>query len=60
LVILIDSGSTHNFIDEQAIRNVKAIIIKTTILAIMITNENIMLCDSHTHGLKWFVQDYEF
>jgi len=57
---LIDSGSTHNFIDEQAIRNVKAIIVKTTILAIMITNENIMLCDSHTHGLKWFVQDYEF
>jgi hypothetical protein len=60
LVILIDGGNIHNFIDEQAIKNVKATIVKNKILAVTITNENIMLCDSHTHGLKWFVQDYKF
>lgn len=44
LIILIGSGSTHNFIDEKVMLRIKA----TIVLAVTVANENIMRCDAHS------------
>jgi len=33
---------------------------KSLVLAVMVTNGSIMLCDSYTTGFKWFMQNYKF
>jgi hypothetical protein len=60
LVILIDSISTHSFINEYVINVVKVTIIMTIVSAIIIVNGNVTLCDAHTPRFKWFMQDYKF
>ena len=60
MIILIGSGSIHNFIDEQVVRNIKAATIKTTIkttiIAVPVANGNIMLCDSHVPVILGLMQ----
>jgi hypothetical protein len=60
LVILIDSGSTYSFINKGTIKALKASTSKTTLLAVTVANENVMLCESHSPAFTWFMQDYEF
>ena len=56
MIILIGSGSIHNFIDEQVVRSIKAATIKTTIIAVTVANGNIMLCDSHVPVILGLMQ----
>jgi hypothetical protein len=60
VIILIDSRSTHSFINEYVINVVKVTIIKTIVSAIIVVNGNVTLCDAHTPRFKWFMQDYKF
>jgi hypothetical protein len=60
LVILIDSGSTHNFIDEHIARELQISIERSLVLAVTIANGSTILCDSYTTEFKWFMQNYEF
>ena len=60
MVILIDSRSTHSFINEHVINVVKVTIIKTIVSTITVVNGNVTLCDAHIPGFKWFMQDYKF
>jgi len=46
MIILIDN-CTHNFIDTHMIREIRATIIKTIILVLIIANESVMRCDSY-------------
>lgn len=60
LVILIDIGSTHNFIDEHIAGELQIFIERSLVLAITITNDSTILYDSYTTRFKWFMQNYEF
>jgi hypothetical protein len=60
LIILIDSGSTHNFIDESTISELNGSKSKTTLLAVTVANGNVMLCKMQSPGFTWFMQSYEF
>jgi hypothetical protein len=46
MIILIDN-CTHNFIDTHMIGEIRATIIKTIILVLIIGNESVMRCDSY-------------
>jgi hypothetical protein len=46
MIILIDN-CTHNFIDTHMIGEIRATIIKSIILVLIITNESVMRCDSY-------------
>ena len=48
LVILIDSGSTHSFINKGKIKVLNAPTSKTTLLAVTVANGNVMLCETHS------------
>jgi hypothetical protein len=54
LIILIDSESTHSFIDEKVMLRIKVAMVRTTVLAVTVANENIMRCDAH--NFLWFMQ----
>ena len=60
LIILIDNGSTHSFIDEGAITELNVAKSKTTLLAVTVANGNVMLCEMQSPGFTWFMQSYEF
>lgn len=59
LIILVNSVSTHNFINVSVIKSIKAVIVKSTILAIIMANKNVMLYDAQSPKFTWFIQDYE-
>jgi len=60
LIILINSGSTHSFINESTIKALNATTSKTTLLVVMVANGNVMLCETHSPAFTWFMQSYEF
>jgi hypothetical protein len=60
LVILIDIGSTHSFIDVVVVKDIKAIVVKITVLTVTITNDSFLRCVYHCPKLTWFIQGYEF
>lgn len=60
LIILINNGSTHNFIEESTIKELNAPTSKTTLLAVTVANGNVMLCGTHSPEFTWFMQSYEF
>lgn len=55
LIILIDSRSTHSYIDEKVIKGLKVVIVKTTVLTVIVANGNIMKCDAYNLKFKWFL-----
>jgi hypothetical protein len=42
LIILTDSGSTHSFIDEHVVKEIKTTIETTTVLAVIMANETVL------------------
>lgn len=60
MVVLIDIGSTYSFIDVVVVKEIKAIVVKTTVLTVTITNDSFLRCDSHCPKLTWFIQGLEF
>lgn len=55
LIILIDSESTHYFIDDLVVNKIKAVIRKTIILAVTMVNKNIMRCNTYDPLFTWFI-----
>jgi hypothetical protein len=55
LIILIDSESTHYFIDELVVNKIKVVIRKTIILAVTMVNKSIMRCNLHNPLFTWFI-----
>ena len=60
LIILIDSGSTHSFIDANVAGELQLPVENSPVLAVTVANGSVMLCDSYTAGFTWFMQSYEF
>jgi hypothetical protein len=46
LIILINSGNTHSFINEYVIKGCDVVIRKTNVLVVAVVNRNVMLCDA--------------
>ena len=47
LMILIDNDITHIFTDETMIKRITIVIVKTTILVVIVANDNIIKYDAH-------------
>ena len=60
LIILIDSGSTHSFLDSSIAGELQLPIENSPVLAVTVANGSIILYDSYTAGFTWFMQNYEF
>jgi len=60
LIILIDSGSTHSFMDANVAGELQLSVENSSVLVVTVANGSIMLCDSYTAGFTWFMQSYEF
>jgi len=60
LIILINSGSTHSFIDANAAGELQLYVENSPMLAVTVANGSIILCDSYIAGFTWFMQSYEF
>jgi hypothetical protein len=60
LIILIDSGSTHSFMDANVVGELQLSVENSPVLAVIVVNGSIMLCDSYTAGFTWFMQGCEF
>jgi hypothetical protein len=46
--------------DVIVVKEIKATVVKTTVLAVTIANGSVMRCDSHYPKLTWFMQGHEF
>lgn len=60
LRILIDSGSTNNFLDPQAAKMVKASLINTTPVSVSVADGFIVTSYQQCKGLNWTIQGEEF
>lgn len=60
LMILIDSGSTHNFLDEGIAGRLKCPLSDAQPLSVIVTNGGRVLSNSTCHGFNWEMQGEEF
>ncbi|XP_019191750.1 PREDICTED: uncharacterized protein LOC109186281 [Ipomoea nil] len=60
ITILVDSGSTHSFLDPRVLNQMKIIPEKSSPLMVTVANWNTMVCDLKCDGLKWQVQNVVF
>lgn len=58
--ILIDTGSTHSFIDPQATQLFNSEVVYTNTLSVTVANGQKMMCDSKCLQFKWQMGGYEF
>ena len=56
LCILIDSGSTHNFIDAKMVAKLGCVMKPTTELKVMAANGNELRCKEICRGFSWTMQ----
>ena len=60
LMILIDSGSTHNFLDENTVRRLKCQLIATPPLSVTVANGQKVSSTSAYNGFSWEMQGEKF
>lgn len=60
LIILVDSGSTHSFLDPKLLNHINRTPEKSKALSVTVANGEELLCDSMCSKLKWKVQTEEF
>lgn len=53
LMVLIDNGSTHSFLDEGMTKMLRCELTGTQLLSVMVTNGNKVLCKSVCEGFCW-------
>jgi len=53
LMILIDSGSTHNFLDDGISKNLRRSLIGTHLLSVTVANGQKVLCKLARMGFYW-------
>jgi len=59
-MVLIDSGSTHSFIDKGTTRNMKCKLSNTQPLAVIVANGSRVLSRSTSMGFCWTMQGETF
>lgn len=47
LIVLIDNGSTHNFINMKVVEKIKITRVKTIVFVVTIANGSMIRCESH-------------
>ncbi|KAJ4755941.1 polyprotein [Rhynchospora pubera] len=57
---LVDSGSTHSFVNPDVVHSKSFKIAKTAPMAVVVANGNKMLTDAECKGLKFSIQGKEF
>lgn len=60
MVILVDSGSTHNFLDPKVLNQLKITPEKTKPITVTVANGYKLMCDSMCCGFKWKVHNEIF
>jgi len=60
LMILIDNGSTHSFLDEGTTRRLECQLTRTQPLSVTIANGNQVVSKSACNGFYWEMQGEEF
>jgi hypothetical protein len=55
LIVLINSESTHSFIDIKVIEEIKVTIIKMTVLVVIVAYISVLRCDFKCPELTWFM-----
>ena len=60
LSILIDSGSTHNFLDDSTARKLKCQLTGTSPLSVVVANGNRVLSNSTCLGFIWEMHEEKF
>ncbi|XP_019183954.1 PREDICTED: uncharacterized protein LOC109178857 [Ipomoea nil] len=60
VVILVDCGSTHSFLDPRILNQLKITPAKASPLTVTIANGDKLVCDSVCCGIRWTVNGEEF
>lgn len=60
MTILLDSGSTHNFLDLEIAKKMGCLIAEASPMRVMIANGNHLMSLHICHMLKWRIQGVEF
>lgn len=60
IMILVDSGSTHSFLDPKLLTQLRMESEKAPPLSVTVANGDQMLCDSVCKGLRWQIQEETF
>ena len=58
--ILIDSGSTHNFLDVATAKKLRCELLKITPLVVVVANGAQLQCQMVCRGLKWSLGDMDY
>lgn len=60
LVVFIDSGSTHSFLNEETTTALQCPLQETTPLSVLIANGSRMVSQSKCVGFRWMMNGHEF
>ncbi|XP_047308018.1 uncharacterized protein LOC124911559 [Impatiens glandulifera] len=60
VVILIDTGSTHNFINSKILRNIGHEAMKTQVLSVKVADGSTLFCSSVCKNLKWSMEGKDY
>ncbi|XP_019181671.1 PREDICTED: uncharacterized protein LOC109176731 [Ipomoea nil] len=60
LIILVDTGSTHSFLDPVVIQSLKTVTYKTNPLYVTVANGQTIMCEEACSELSWTMQGEEF
>lgn len=60
LIVLVDFGRTHSFIDAHKMKEVGPISTYTPPIRVTATDDNYICCDSHCMGMTWTMQGKTF
>ncbi|XP_047314445.1 uncharacterized protein LOC124918294 [Impatiens glandulifera] len=60
VVILIDTGNTHNFINIRILRNIGHEAMKTQVLSVKVADCSTLFCTSVCKNLKWFMEGKDY
>lgn len=58
--ILVDSGSTHNFIDTFTVKKLNCQVSSSPTMTVVVANGNIIQCNQVCAGLTWKMQGQQF
>ncbi|XP_047326494.1 uncharacterized protein LOC124930180 [Impatiens glandulifera] len=60
VVILIDTGITHNFINSRILRNIGHEAMKTQVLSVKVADGSTLFCSSICKNLKWSMEGKDY
>jgi predicted aspartyl protease len=60
VTILIDSGSTHSFLDSQFAQSLSGVQQMSSFVSVKVANGSSVTCSSHIPCAEWTIQGYSF